>query len=103
MISQTARLITVNNATVAGAAGMTLISDGMAVARVRRPGQTTLAIALCALMVLSLAKAMMLLAMGEAFYSAGIAALQAGSVVDHAAASLMQLDAVTTAFVRLLT
>jgi len=97
MIIKTNHLIARNNAAVARAAAVALTSDGMAVMQVRRPGLLATAIILGTLVVLTVAKATMVLGMGDMAYTAALGVLQDGSEVDRAAAFLMGVDGATSA------
>jgi len=65
----------------------------------RRPWLVLAVIVLSACAVLTLSKAALILGMGEDSYSAGMALMQGGTLVDRAVGWLMGVDAATAAIV----
>ncbi|WP_108483014.1 hypothetical protein [Oceaniglobus ichthyenteri] len=91
------RHIARNNCAVARAAGVAMTGGWMAVPAKRRPGLMAVSLILGAAVILTLAKAVLVVLIGADAYDGALLSLQGASFIDGAAAWMMQVDGITAA------
>lgn len=92
MTAELNTLVLRNNRAAAQSAGVVLTGDGMVRLRTQRRAVTTLLIIVCALVLLSLAKAGLLLVLGTDGFDAAVTVLEGGAATDRLAAWAFRID-----------